>query len=109
MGVFAIGEIVLVPFPHADFTKFKKRPALKVGEAEFNNLILCQITSKANTSKRALGLAGKDFVAGGLPVKSFLRPDKLFTVEPNIIASKLGRLNDGKLSLIKDSVRNLFV
>jgi mRNA interferase MazF len=109
MGIFTVGEIVLVPFPYADFTKLKKRPALVVGEAEFSNLILCQVTSKARTSKRAIDLTDNDFVDGGLPVESFLRPDKLFTVEPNLIESRLGHLNDSKLSLIKDSVQSLFV
>jgi len=40
MGIFAIGDIVLINFPYADFTKFKRRPSLVVGQTEFNNLIL---------------------------------------------------------------------
>jgi mRNA interferase MazF len=46
VGTLTIGDVVLVPFPYADFSKFKKRPALVVGRAEFDNLNLCQITSK---------------------------------------------------------------
>jgi mRNA interferase MazF len=79
MGVFAVGQVVLVPFPYADFTRLKKRPALVISKAEFNNLILCQITSNALTSQRAIELADDDFEEGNLPIKSFIRPDKLFT------------------------------
>ena len=61
MGTFTVGDVVLIPFPYADFTRYKKRPALIVGLAEFNNVILCQITSKAETSKRAVSLNDASF------------------------------------------------
>jgi len=108
MGVFAVGHVVLVPFPYADFTTFKKRPALVIGKAEFNNLILCQITSNAYTSQRALNLTDNDFEEGSLPVKSFVRPDKLFTVEQSIIETKLGSLKTGQTNTVKEAVQRLF-
>lgn len=108
MGVFAIGEVVLVPFPYADFSKIKKRPALIIGRAEFDNLILCQITSKTHTSKHAISIQSKDFEKGKLPVNSYIRYDKLFTIEQSIIELKLGSLNTEKLGQIKASIRSLF-
>jgi mRNA interferase MazF len=99
---------VLVAFPYADFTKFKKRPALVVGMAEFDNIILCQITSKAETSKRAIPLANDDFITGGLNLDSFIRPDKLFTIEQSIIEHKAGRLQATKTERVKLRVRQLF-
>jgi mRNA interferase MazF len=108
MGVFAVGQVVLVPFPYADFATFKKRPALVIGKAEFNNLILCQITSNASTSQRALNLTDDDFDEGSLPISSFVRPDKLFTIEPSIIETKLGSLKNNKTEDVKEAVRKLF-
>lgn len=108
MGSFAIGDIVLIPFPYADFSKFKKRPALVVGEAEFKNLILCQITSKAETSKRAISLSEKEFKLGSLQLNSFIRPDKLFTAEQSVIETKLGSLKIAKTETVKIAVRQLF-
>src|SRR4030095_2350464 len=108
MGTFAVGEVVLVAFPYADFSKFKKRPALIIGKAEFDNLILCQITSKAETSKKAIPLANGDFITGGLNLDSFIRPDKIFTVERSVIEDKAGRLQAVKLEKVKLRVRRLF-
>jgi mRNA interferase MazF len=79
-----------------------------IGEAEFDNLILCQITSKADTSKRAIPLKGLDFASGSLQLNSFIRPDKLFTVEGSIIETKIGYLKNDKTEKIKSSVRQLF-
>lgn len=108
MGSFAVGSVVLIAFPYADFTKFKKRPALVVGRAEFNNLILCQITSKADASRKAIPLHDTDFESGGLNLDSFIRPDKLFTVEQSIIESRLGKLEDAKVKSVQLRIRQLF-
>jgi mRNA interferase MazF len=108
VGTFAIGDVVLVPFPHADFSRFKKRPALVAGLAEFDNLILCQITSKTYTSKRAIRLDNSDFTIGGLDLSSYIRPDKIFTAEQPIIEKKVGSLENNKLETVRAAIRNIF-
>jgi len=108
MGSFTVGTVVLVAFPYADFSKFKKRPALMIGEAEFDNLILCQITSKAEASNKAIPLSDADFGTGGLHVYSFIRPDKIFTVEQSVIEAVAGRLNSAKVEMVRERVRHLF-
>ena len=108
MGAFAVGDVVIIPFPYADFSKFKKRPALVVSSAEFDNLILCQITSRAETSKRAILLKGADFSKGSLQLDSFIRPDKLFTVEQSIVETRIGILKDDKTQSVKGIIRQLF-
>ena len=108
MGSFTVGTVVLVAFPYADFSKFKKRPAMVIGEAEFDNLILCQITSKAETSKKAITLTDADFTVGGLHLDSFIRPDKIFTVEPSVIEAQAGSLRSAKVEMVRLQVRQLF-
>ena len=108
MGAFAVGDVVLVAFPYADFSRVKKRPALVVGKAEFGNLILIQITSQSLTSKTAMPLSDSDFMAGGLHRDSYVRPDKMFTIEPAIVQSVVGRINNDRLGEIKSAVRRLF-
>lgn len=109
MGKFTVGDVIVIHFPYADFSKFKKRPALVVGSAEFDNLILCQITSKADTSNRAIPLDDEDFSQGALQLNSFIRPDKLFTVEQSTISSVLGSLKTDKTESVKSAIRQLFV
>ena len=108
MGVFAVGDVVLIPFPYADFSTFKKRPALVVGIAEFDNLILCQITSKAITSKKAIKLVAADFLKGSLNIESYIRPDKLFTVEKSVIEGVLGSLKTETVEVVQSAIRQLF-
>lgn len=108
MGTPTIGDVVLVPFPYADFTKFKKRPALLIGLAEFNNLILCQITSKAETSKRAIPLQDIDFESGGLHLDSYVRFDKLFTIEQSILEGIVGSLKTKNTKHVQAKVREIF-
>ena len=108
MGPFTVGEVVLVSFPYADFSKFKKRPALVVGYADFDNLILCQITSKRDASTKAIALMDDEFIKGNLSVKSYIRPDKIFTVKQNIIESKRGMLRKNKIEVVKTHIRRIF-
>jgi mRNA interferase MazF len=108
MGKFAIGDIVLIDFPYSDFTNSKKRPALVMGKAEFDNLILCQITSKPYSSKRAIVIGGGDITGDSLPVTSYIRPDKVFTVDGGIIIKKLGQISNNKLKATKAAIANIF-
>ena len=108
MGSFAVGDVVLIAFPYADFSAFKIRPALIVGKAEFGNFITCQITSKATTSKKAILLTDNEFSDGGLKVDSFIRPDKLFTIEQSVIQAKAGVLQTNKIGQIKTLIREIF-
>lgn len=108
MGSFAVGDVVLVPFPYADFSRFKKRPALIVGHAEFSNLILCQITSRAQTSSIAIPLRDIDFSHGSLNLDSYIRYDKLFTIEQQIIDRKIGILGSTKIDSVIAHIKDLF-
>lgn len=108
MGQFAVGQVVLVIFPFSDLSGGKLRPALVLANAEFNNLILCQITSKPYSSKTAIKVSSTDFSQGGLPVESYVRPDKIFTADPTIIKSSVGKLKQEKIRDIVMSVKGLF-
>ena len=51
----------------------------------------------------------QDFISGGLPVKSYIRPDKLFTAEHSIVSTIYGALKPEKLRDTLSTLRNLFV
>jgi mRNA interferase MazF len=108
MGQFTVGQVVSSVFPFSDLKSKKYRPALIVAAADFDNLILCQITSKPYSSTMAIELSEKDFAAGSLPVKSYIRPDKLFTADESIISKKYGELKPEKLQNTLTMLRNLF-
>ncbi|MBI2314961.1 type II toxin-antitoxin system PemK/MazF family toxin [Candidatus Daviesbacteria bacterium] len=108
MGKFAVGSVVLVNFPFSNLKGQKIRPALVLAQVEFDNLILCQITSKPYSSKTAIKVKQSDFTGGGLPVVSFARPDKLFTADSSIIKNTAGELAPKIRNRILQGVRRLF-
>ena len=108
MEKFTVGSIVLVSFPFSDLKGKKIRPALVLARVEFDNLILCQITSRSYSSKIAISIDRSDFTEGSLPLKSFVRPDKLFTTDMSIPTGRAGELTSGKRKAILQKVRKLF-
>src|SRR5438445_7053539 len=108
MEKFAVGDIVLVLFPFSNLKGQKIRPALVVAKAEFDNFILCQITSKTYASNIAIQLTPQEFSEGDLPVISYIRPDKLFTAEKSIIQKIAGRLTEKKKQAVLSVLRNMF-
>lgn len=108
MEKFTVGSVVLVAFPFSNLKGKKIRPALVLAHVEFNNLILCQITSKPYSSKTAIRIESTDFSKGGLPVVSYVRPDKLFTADTSIIESTAGNLTTKVNKIILQRVQALF-
>jgi mRNA interferase MazF len=108
VGKLVVGDVVVTIFPFSDLSSNKRRPALILAEAEFGNLILCQITSRPYSSKTAIALGAADFAAGKLPVISYARPDKLFTTDTTLIERVAGTLTDDVLEKVLSQVRNLF-
>ncbi|MBI4078898.1 MAG: type II toxin-antitoxin system PemK/MazF family toxin [Candidatus Levybacteria bacterium] len=108
MEKFAVGSVVLVTFPFSNLKGQKIRPALVLAKGEFDNLILCQITSKPYSSKSAIRIESADFSKGSLPVVSFARPDKIFTADGTIIKDTAGKLNTKIKKVILQRVRRLF-
>ena len=107
MGKFVKGDVVIVPFPFTDLSDQKKRPAFVVADLPGDDIIVCQITSKAKSDSLALPLEAHDFISGGLPVDSFIRPDKIFTADKNIILSTVGHLCENKIRDAINAVINI--
>jgi mRNA interferase MazF len=108
LGELSVGTVVLCRFPFSDLSTNKVRPCLIVGIAEFGDVIVCQITSRAYSSKKALKLTRGDFSEGYLVIDSYIRPDKLATLDRRIIASRIGSLSVNKLQDCKMVLRTIF-
>ena len=104
MGEFVRGDVVIVPFPFTDLSGNKKRPAFVLADLPGNDIIVCQITSKAKFDSLSLALEAGDFNSGGLSVASFIRPNKIFTADKNIILSTAGRLCENKIRDVINAV-----
>lgn len=108
MEDLSAGSVVLARFPFSDLTNQKLRPCLIIGQAEFEDIILCQITSKPYGSKRAISLWKTDFQSGTIAIRSYIRPDKIATLDQNLIVKTLGTLGEKKFKEVKNSLTSLF-
>ena len=104
-----IGDVVILPFPYADLTEMKKRPALVVAELENYDVILCQITSKFIPDKYSVLLKPEDFSEGHLRQESCIRPNRLFTADSRIILYKAGSLTKSKIIEVIEKILEIFV
>jgi mRNA interferase MazF len=103
------GEVVIIPFPQTDLTAGKRRPALVLVSLKGDDLILSQITSKARFDGYSIVLNASDFQTGSLQVDSFVRPQRLFTVDRNVIIRSVGRVKQEKLEQVLTATATLFV
>jgi mRNA interferase MazF len=108
MGKFTVGQVVSSAFPFSNLETQKYRPALVVAIVDFDNLILCQITSKIYSSSKPIKLITSSFSRGGLPVDSYIRPDKLFTADETIVSKSYGELKPEILEQVLRNIRNIF-
>ena len=104
MGQFVKGDVVIIRFPFTDLSGSKRRPCLVVTDLRGDDIIVCQITSRHKNDPLALPLEANDFNAGGLPVDSFIRPNKIFTADKNLILTVAGHLSDIKTSEVISAI-----
>ena len=108
MGKPVIGEVVVLPFPQTNLQAGKRRPALVVADLAGDDLILCQITGQARADGYSVPLLAADFERGRLALDSFIRPNRLFTVEQSVILYAAGKVKDAKLKETRTRIRELF-
>ncbi len=98
------GDILLVKFPFTSLNNFKKRPVLVIkDESEIGDIICFQITSKATQSSLFL-LEDSCFLEGNLPLISYVKYDKCFTLHRDIVYKKLASIHPN----ITKEIKSLF-
>jgi len=101
------GEVVVIPFPFSDLSGSKRRPALVIADWGGDDVMLCQITSKAKHDGVEVQLTNADLAHGRLPVESNIRPNKIFTADKRVILSVVGLVSDTKYKEVVSSVMRL--
>ena len=83
------GDIALVKFPFTTLLKYKKRPVLVIkSENEYGDFVCFQITSKS-TQSMLYTLDDIAFTERTLPLQSYVKYDKCFTLNTEIVDKKL--------------------
>lgn len=108
MGTFAVGTVVLVPFPFSDLSASKLRPALVVADAGRGDWICAQITSNPYSDPASVKLVDADFSSGSLTRTSYVRPGKLFTANESLFQRSVATLDEAALERVLKAVVALF-
>ena len=69
-----------------------------------DDLILCQITSQTIKDASAVPINDSDFESGSLHQTSNVRPNRIFTVDRNIVMYQAARLKSEKVKQVIDAV-----
>jgi len=107
VGTFAVGQVVVLPFPFSNLEQSKFRPALLLASVGRGDWLVCQITSNAYTDKNAIEINNEDFISGSLQRLSYARVGKLFTASEGIFSGLLGQLQTEKYLEIREAVIQL--
>jgi mRNA interferase MazF len=108
MGLFAAGQVVVLPFPYSDVIEHKLRPGVILAPAGHCDWVVCQITSNPYSDPSVIQITRNSFSEGGLRHTSYVRPPKLFTAHPLLIEAYAGTLKDEVFQQILDAVAAVF-
>lgn len=102
-------DIVVVKFPFTDGSQFKKRPALIISNEAVNktgDYLIVQITSKLNDDNFSIAIEQNDCLHP-VPLKSYIRTYKIFTVHQSLILSKVSEANPSFFKTITTKICGL--
>jgi mRNA interferase MazF len=87
------GDLLLVPFPFTDLSAAKRRPVLALTVLDgFGDFIALPVTSRPQAEHGIPLLAG-DLLRGSLPAPSWIRTDRIVTLNATLIVKTFGQVS----------------
>ncbi|SHG26944.1 type II toxin-antitoxin system PemK/MazF family toxin [Bradyrhizobium erythrophlei] len=92
--MFERGDLLLVPFPFTDLSAAKRRPVLAVTAADsFGDFIAMPVTSRPQ-AEHGLPLSAADMLTGTLPAPSWIRTNRIVTLNASLVVKSVGRVSE---------------
>jgi mRNA interferase MazF len=98
-------DIILIPFPLTDLASQKIRPALQLSDTQDNDIVLCAISTKKHS---VYDIKITPTVANGLKKISYIRSNKIATIEKRLALAKLGDLDNKSKQAVQIKLKKLF-
>lgn len=96
--MFERGELLLVPYPFSDLSAAKRRPVVAVTEPDrYGDFIALPVTSRPQ-EEHGIPLASSELVRGTLPAPSWIRTDRIVTLNASLVVKSVGRISDRLLA-----------
>jgi mRNA interferase MazF len=88
------GDLTLVPFPFTDLSSAKRRPVLVLADPDgYGDFLGVAVTSRPQHSN-AIGIRDQDMVRGGLPAPSWVRTDRVITLNIVLVSKVFGSVSN---------------
>ena len=88
------GDLLLVPFPFTDLSAAKRRPVLALTATDsYGDFIALPVTSRPQ-AEHGLPIAATDMLAGALPAASWIRTNRVVTLNSSLVVKTIGRVSD---------------
>jgi len=103
------GTIVLIPFPFAELTNVKVRPAIiiSVTKDKYQDLILCAISSVVPANPGSFEMIIQPNAVNKLRVSSVIKIDRIVTLKKENLIATLGILSDTELTHFRKKFKDL--
>lgn len=89
------GDLLLVPFPFTDLSAIKRRPVLALtGGDSYGDFIALPVTSGPQ-SEHGLPITAVDMVSGALPVPSWIRTNRIVSLNASLWSKLSGAFPSG--------------
>ncbi len=94
------GDIILIPFPFAEMTRTKVRPAVVIAETDdkYHDLVISAISSVIPEILSARDIELKPDHINNLRASSVIKTDRIVTLRRELKIADLGRLSPGQLN-----------
>src|SRR3989344_2415215 len=91
-------SVVLARFPFSNQIDYKIRPAIIVSNNHYNKLHsdfwIVPITTKHTMNEFEIEILPRDFIAGNINERIFVRVDVIATVDVDLILKEIGKVSD---------------
>jgi mRNA interferase MazF len=92
--MFERGDLLLVPFPFTDLSAAKRRPVLVLTAPDgYGDFVAVPVTSRQQ-STNGLPLAPEDLLRGSLPAASWIRTDRIVTLNASLVIKTIARVSE---------------
>ena len=102
---------MLALFPFTNLQDAKIRPVLVIADVSYPNeqdWMVCEVTSQPRADVLQLSIADNDLASGRLLRSSWVRPDRVMTLNDVVFRRTIARLTDAKMAEILSEIRSFF-
>jgi len=103
------GDIILIPFPFAQLTNVKVRPAVVIAQTKdkYKDIIVAAISSVIPKTITKNEIIIEPNETNKLRTKSVIKVDRIVTLKKEDMIAPLGKLSEAELTTFKNIFKNL--